>query len=507
LSGVTIRRGAGLCLSVSVACAAWLVAGPGLTLVALGAALACSVGVHALDRRRSGRRPEVEPRQRVRAGVATAPVAALSWVLAAAVDLAARAARAIHTGEPLHPLRGARAVALAGGQLVAPWGTVVDVLVAGALISSLFVARALRRRLPLEAGSPHEALDRARGIVDGYGADSLSPFILRPDKSFEFAAGSVLAYRVIGETAVVSGDPVGPDSDAGIVLAQFLGRARQAGVQVALYGASDRHLRAYRAAGLHALRVGEEAVVDPTRFTLEGRPVRKLRQSVHRVQRRGWQITIHEGRQIDGELEGEIEAVEAAWRAEHPHMLGFAMSMGEFELCVRPRDVYVLARSPDGQLQAAMRFLAHREKLSLDTMRRVGETPNGLNEALVCAVLEFAREHGIPEVSLNYAGLAHLVRGAPPGGRLSRTFTRALIKPLRARFQMDRLVLFNEKFSPDWRPRYLVYKSHAALPRTMLRVLQAEGYLPERRARRRVRGFGSWRAPASSTQIQGGTSG
>ena len=503
---MTIRRSAGLCLSVSVACVAWLVAGLGLTLVALAAAVACPAGVHALGRRRSGRLPEGKPRQLVRADLVTAPVAVLSWALAAAADLGARAARVIHSGESLHPLRGARTVALAGGHLVAPWGTVVDVLVAGALISSLFVARALRRRLPLEAGGPHEALERARGIVEGYGADSLSPFILRPDKSFEFAGGSVLAYRVIGETAVVSGDPVGPDSAAGIVLAQFVGRARRAGVQVVLYGASERHLPAYRAVGLRALRVGEEAVVDPSGFTLEGRPARKLRQSVRRVQRRGWQITIHEGRQIDCRLEGEIEAVEAAWRAEHPHMLGFAMSMGEFEMCVRPGDVYVLGRSPEGRLQAVMRFLAHRGKLSLDTMRRVGETPNGLNEALVCAVLEFARESGVTEVSLNYAGLAHLVRRAPAGGRLSRALTDALMKPFRARFQMDRLVLFNEKFSPDWRPRYLVYESRAALPRTVLRVLQAEGYVPRRRAERRARGLESWRAPASSTQIQGGTS-
>ena len=187
-------------------------------------------------------------------------------------------------------------------------------------------------------------------------------------------------------------------------------------------------------------------------------------------------------------------------------MLGFAMSMGEFELCVRPDDVYVLARSPEGELQAVMRFLSHRGKLSLDTMRRVGETPNGLNEALVCAVLEFAGTRGVPEVSLNYAGLAHLVRRAPSDGRFARPLTSALIRPLRSRFQMDRLVVFNEKFSPDWRPRYLVYESRATLPRTVLRVLQAEGYVPERRPGRRGRGSGSWRAAASSTQIQGGVS-
>ena len=51
--------------------------------------------------------------------------------------------------------------------------------------------------------------------------------------------------------------------------------------------------------------------------------------------------------------------------------------------------------------------------------------------------------------------------------------------PLHRRFQMDRLVRFNEKFSPDWRPRYLVYESRPALPRAIVRVLQAEGYLAE----------------------------
>jgi hypothetical protein len=49
---------------------------------------------------------------------------------------------------------------------------------------------------------------------------------------------------------------------------------------------------------------------------------------------------------------------------------------------------------------------------------------------------------------------------------------------------MDRLVRFNEKFSPQWRPRYLVFESHAALPRAVVRVLQAEGYLPQRRRSR-----------------------
>ena len=113
-------------------------------------------------------------------------------------------------------------------------------------------------------------------------------------------------------------------------------------------------------------------------------------------------------------------------------------------------------------------------------MHRVGETPNGLNEALVARALVQARERGVAQVSLNYAGLAHLVRREPSRNVLARTLTRIALGPLHRRFQMDRLVRFNEKFSPQWRPRYLVYESRAALPLTIAHVLQAEGYLPHR---------------------------
>jgi lysyl-tRNA synthetase class 2 len=347
----------------------------------------------------------------------------------------------------------------------------------------LLAVRSIRRPELVAREGAEAGLEHARAIVDEHGEDSLSPFILRPDKSFEFSAGGVAAYRVIGDTAVVSGDPVGPDGSVREVLAQLLERAHRAGLRVAVYGGSERHLETYRSLGLRASCVGEEAVVNPMDFTLAGRRVRKLRQSVHRVHRRGWQIAVREGRDIDRELEREIDALEAAWCSGRKRLLGFTMSMGEYQLGVRPSDLYALAWSPTGRLQAVMRFLAHRGKLSLDTMRRVGETPNGLNESLVCYALEFARCHAVPEVSLNYAGLGHLVRQGPSGNRLGKTLTYFALNQLRKRFQMDRLVLFNQKFFPSWRPRYLIYESRAALPRSAFRVLQAEGYLPGSRAK------------------------
>ncbi len=342
-------------------------------------------------------------------------------------------------------------------------------------------ATALTVRRPRHAVAGPEArrhdLTLARSIVGSHGDDPISPFILRPDKTFHLAAGGVLAYRVIGRTAVVSGDPVGPATSIRPLLESFVNDSAARGLDIVLYGTSGRHLELYRQLGLRALRVGEEAVVDPAGFTLEGRRVRKLRQSVHRIERHGWKIHAYEGRHIGAALESEIDRIERRWRSGQRRILGFAMGMGQFEAGVDPDALYLLGRSPDGELRAAMRFVTHRGKLSLATMRRVGETPNGLNEALVCQALELARRRGIHEVSLNYAGLAHLIRSEPSGNRLERMAISASIMLVSRHFQMQRLVRFNEKFDPAWRPRYLVYQSPASLPRSVFRVLQAEGYI------------------------------
>ena len=179
------------------------------------------------------------------------------------------------------------------------WTSLIDGLIGCAVLISVLAMRSLLRPAPSDNRHIDHEYRAAKAIVERHGEDSLSPFILRPDKALQFAAGGVLSYRVIRGTAIVSSDPVAPGDQAPAVLASFLDLARARGWQVVVWGASERHLAAYANLGLHAVRAGEEAFVDPLQFTLEGRKVRKLRQSVHRVERRGWEISIREGRTID----------------------------------------------------------------------------------------------------------------------------------------------------------------------------------------------------------------
>ncbi len=343
----------------------------------------------------------------------------------------------------------------------------------------LLAALAMLRR-PREATDGHRSEEHVRAleIVESNGSDSLAPFTLREDKSLHFAAGGFLAYRVLGETAVVSGDPIGPPGSAAAILASFRRFAARRRWQVVLTAASDRHLGEYRGLGLRAMRIGEEAIVDSRSFSLEGRAIRKVRQSVNRVTRRGWTVEVAPGRELTGPLVAELADLEAEWRSRQRRLVGFAMTLGCPPDAREDQDaVYVLGRDPEGRLRTFLRFASFQEGLSLDLMRRSGEEPNGLTEALVVATIEHARAAGLASVSLNFAGFAH-VMAADAELNLGQRLLRVMLRALHGRFQLERLVRFNAKFMPAWQPRYLVYGSLAHLPLAALRVLQAEGYVP-----------------------------
>lgn len=410
---------------------------------------------------------------------------------AAAGATYAAAAAALLTSDRVSSL-GASAVAAAGWLASGAWwlGTgspvaiVVDVLAAATLLAAAVLLQATLR--PSEAHEGHTAEEHARAaaLVAAHATDSLDPFLLREDKSFHFACGGVLGYRVLRSTAVVAGDPVGPPGSAPAILRSFAELAAQRGWEVVVTAASGRHLEAYREMGFGTMCIGEEAVVDVAGFSLEGGAMKTLRKAVGRQRRRGWTVEVVPGAGLDRAVAAQIEAVDRAWRTENASLSGFAMTLGrlwggeEDERCV-----YVVGQGPDGRAHAFLRFLRYPDGLSLDLMRRVGETPNGLNDAMVAAAIEHARDRGLATVSLNFAGFSHVMADVEDPS-LGRRLARWALGRAHGRFQLERLARFNAKFGPRWEPRYLVHQGRVRLPHAGLRVLQAEAYVRGPRPRR-----------------------
>ncbi len=298
-----------------------------------------------------------------------------------------------------------------------------------------------------------------RDLVTAWGVDTLAPFVLRGDKSYFFDEDerAFVAYKVVGGVAIVSGDPIGPHECLSELIGAFLRFAHARGWRVAILGASEGALGVYRQHGLHALYHGDEAVVDTAAFSLDGRAIRKVRQSVHRLERAGYTAAAIRPSQIDAPVRRQLEELARSWRGNQPER-GFVMALDtlfrlDFAVCRRG------------------------SALSLSSMPRLRTTPNGFNEWLVCVAIEWARGEGIERVSLNFAPFAALLAPEAELSALQRLERRALLR-LKGHFQLDNLLLFNRKFFPQWQRRFVVYEKRLDLPRVGIAALVAEAYLP-----------------------------
>jgi lysyl-tRNA synthetase class 2 len=316
----------------------------------------------------------------------------------------------------------------------------------------------------------------ARALVNAFGSDSLAFFALRRDKSYLFSPSrkAFVAYRVVAGTALVSGDPVGDAAEIDDLLVELRRLVRGHGWRLAVVGASEAHLDRYRAHGLKPIAMGEEAVLRPREFSLDGRAIRKVRQSVSRLRKAGYSFRIVAADELGGPLEAELEDVSDAWRGGEPER-GFSMAIDELRVA---GTVLALAERADGRIGGFLHLAPSPAGggWSLSAMRRRPEAPNGLTEFLVVETLAWARESGATELSLNFCALTDFLapeRVNTTGRRLVR---RGLLIADRA-FQLERLYAFNRKFFPEWRRRYICVERFTDLPAVGLAYLHAESLL------------------------------
>jgi lysyl-tRNA synthetase class 2 len=327
----------------------------------------------------------------------------------------------------------------------------------------------------------------AREIVRAHGSDTLAYFKLRRDKHYLFSRdrSAFLGYRVENRVLVVSGDPVGPADAIGELLTDLAAFAEERDLAIAALGVSEPLRRMFGQLGLRALYMGDEAIIDAEDFSLEGRAIRKVRQSVTRLQKACFTTELVEAARLDPVTLTALERVSAAWRGGHAER-GFSMALDALRRDDEDETLVLIARDEGGEVRGLLHFVPSfgRAAVSLSSMRRDPDTPNGLTEFMVVRAIEALRERGITEISLNFAAFARLLHN--PENRLQRLLGHAL-GWADAVFQIERLYRFNAKFFPRWEPRFLMYERLIGLPRVALAALWLEGQLPKPRLRAPVK--------------------
>ena len=372
---------------------------------------------------------------------------------------------------------------MVGQDIAVPSTDLSREVVAAQTVGSVLILAALAWTLlrPPRGGatSSDREWQAAKRLVSTYGNDSLAYFALRRDKRYFFGEGhsAFLAYRAVGGIALVSGDPIGEAAHLPALLAEFAAYCRRQAWRVAVIGVGAEMRSRWEELGLKTLYVGDEAIARPSRFSLEGRAVRKLRQSVNRLERLGYRVEMRRADELDSATQAAVVKVSEIWRGGQPER-GFSMALEDVRSTELDDTLFVLGRGPDDELGGFLHFVPvpATGDLSLSAMRRLPDTPNGFNEFLVSSLLAWARERGIERVSLNFSVFGSLLRDESSGPAMR--LTRGALHLTDRFFQVESLLNFNRKFEPDWVPRYLAVESRADVPAVGLVVLRLENLLP-----------------------------
>jgi lysylphosphatidylglycerol synthetase-like protein (DUF2156 family) len=234
----------------------------------------------------------------------------------------------------------------------------------------------------------------------------------------------------------------------------------------------------YGASGMHDLYIGDEAVVDVARFSLDGKQNKSLRQSVSRVRKAGYRVEMFDPARLDPALEQQLRDLMTESRRGDVER-GFSMTLGRaFEHDDRG---LLLAVAFDARnMPAAFCQYVPAPAISgwsLDLMRRSeqGDHPNGLTELVVVDTIEHLRREGDAGLALNFATF-RAVLASETGDRLVHRVEKWFLERMSDSMQIESLWTFNEKFQPEWHPRYACYDSPEHLLAASIAVARAESF-------------------------------
>ena len=326
----------------------------------------------------------------------------------------------------------------------------------------LFVAYTLFRPLLPQFEDTEQAREAALSMIRQYGNSSLDYFKTYSDKHFFFPRNghSFVSYKHTRRYAFVLGDPVA--QDASVMqdsISEFDSYCRHNGLRSIYYRIPEASAPQYRALGKSLLPLGQEATLDLTGFTLEGKERKSLRNAVHKMEREGYVFGVHEP-PLSGRLLQQLRAVSDAWL----RMLGRSelnFSQGVFNECELKNQAILTLEDAEGKILAFINLIPGTcaSEANFDLMRRVEEAPPGTMDFLFVKMFLYLKSKGFATCNLGLVPFSGMERPASlPESLIKLAYERL---PRFAAYKSLRY--FKEKFDPVWETKYVAFDSQMDL--------------------------------------------
>jgi phosphatidylglycerol lysyltransferase len=324
---------------------------------------------------------------------------------------------------------------------------------ASALAGACAVGALLRAPKGL-ARPPAPAEVEAAGRILARQSRAEAALALQRDKSLLFSASgeSFLMFGKRGRSWIALFDPVGREAERPELIQRFVALAREHGGRAAFYEVAAESLPLYLDAGLTVLKIGEEALVPLTTFSLVGGAAAHLRYALKRGARDGLRFELVPPDRSAAALKA-IKPISDEWLEEHAgEEKGFSVAAFEPRF-LQSQWVGLVRRGEEAIAFASVMTTDARRDAAIALMRHRAGASGYAMEFLFVELILALKGAGFETLSLGVAPLSG-VRRAPLSSRWH--WLGAQIWKHGDRFyNFQGLRTFKNKFNPLWRPRYL----------------------------------------------------
>ncbi len=304
-------------------------------------------------------------------------------------------------------------------------------------------------------------------VIASSAPDTSAWLALLGDKELLFSekGNAFLMYAVRGRSWVCLGGPVGPEAERKELLWRFAELCDSRGGRPVFYEIPGADLASFADLGMSFLNLGEEGKVPLADFSLEGGIRKALRQTVSKVEKEGFVFEVIPREAIPGILP-ELRRISDGWlAAKNTREKGF--SLGFFsEEYIKLFPCAVITKN--GATFAFANIWTGAGEISLDLMRYLPGSPNGVMDYLFVKLMLWGRGKGYGSFNLGMAPLSGIESHslAPLGSRLGSF----LYRHGENFYNFQGLRTYKEKFNPVWSPRYLASPGGLALPGIIMDV-------------------------------------
>ncbi|ASU32636.1 phosphatidylglycerol lysyltransferase domain-containing protein [Mucilaginibacter xinganensis] len=315
---------------------------------------------------------------------------------------------------------------------------------------------------------------KAEELIKKLGSSPVDYFKTYEDKLLYFGRRreGLISYRMAGSFAVVLEQPVCANrQDEMALLEEFEEFCIESGLRSAYYRVEEESLPLFHSLGKKSLIIGQEAIIDLEKFTLEGKNKKSMRNGLNSLQKNGFKTNIYHAPIKDGLLQ-KLEYVSNDW-LKCTNREEIVFTQGMFDWGKLKNQTIITVENEDEQVFGFLNIIPDfsPNEATYDLIRKSSEAPGGVNDALIIALINYCKLKNYKYLNLGLAPLS----GIDQAKDLPEKTLKFAYEKLQQFRHYRGLRDFKEKFSPAWQNKYLIYENHydlISLPNVLNKVMK-----------------------------------